>query len=473
MCVFGVERFGTLLQQPDVAPVVGLSPAADAAARTCHDFDGMVRRRAVHDLSDELPGIGEPVGDADSYRRSVEVHRRRTDTLHAAEFGEVYPVERLFRLHFVRRAHGSLYYAARGAEDDAGTGRFAQRPVEIVLFEQGEIHVGEAYHVGKFARRYRDVHVRVAVTAELRPRRFGLLGHAGHDGDHDEVFAVDAQLLREVVLGDGAEHLLRRFGRREVVGQLREVLLHEAHPAGTAGGHERQLYALVAPDGSVQASEQLGTLLHDGEVGGEVGVEHVIETEPAQRGNHLARHAPAGEAEILSEPDAHGGSGLYHYRLGGVGDGTEHVGDVGVLRECARGAYRHALSAVDAVGRLYGVVEGGAHHCRETAVDGREDAYRLDFVAGGLAAAAHDALVHVAHDGYGHVLLVFGGFAPVFYLPYAQVLRRALQFAVAVLGAGEAVVGVVGEDELLVRMLQTSSILKLKMVFSMVHLKQA
>ncbi len=265
------------------------------------------------------------------YRGAVEVHRRRPDALHAAQFGEVDPRERFLRPYLVGRADGRFDHAARSAEDDRRAGRLAQRTIEILLFERGEVEVGETDQVGQFAGGDGDVDVRVALPSEFRSCRFGLFGHAGHHGDHDQFPAVDAQLLCEVVFGDGAEHLLRRLGRGEVAGQLREVFLHEAHPARAAGGHERQLHVGIALEGGVQAAQQLRTLLHDGEVGGEVGVEYVVETQPSQRRHHLARHAPARIAEVLSETHAHGGGGLHHHRLGGVGDGAEHIGDVGVL----------------------------------------------------------------------------------------------------------------------------------------------
>ena len=38
------------------------------------------------------------------------------------------------------------------------------------------------------------------------------------------------------------------------------------------------------------SAKKLGAFLDDRQVGGEVGVEHRVEAEPAQRGNHLAGH---------------------------------------------------------------------------------------------------------------------------------------------------------------------------------------
>ena len=311
----------------------------------------MVGRSAGADLFDQPAGVTQPVCDADFDGYAVEVDRRRTDSRQSAQFGEVEFRKRFFRLYFVCRTHGCLDHAACGAEDDACTGRFAQRTVEIALLQFVEVHVGEADHVGQFARGDRNVHVRIAVFAEFGACGFRFLRHAGHDRYDDEIPAVDAQLGRQVVFGDRAEHLLRRLGRREVLAQFGEMLLHERHPARTAGGHQGDFDRPVAREILVQALEQFGALLHDRQVGGEVGVENVVEAQPTQRCGHLARDAPAFQSEILAEGHAHGGGGLHHDRLAGIGERLHHLPDVAVLREGAGRTDGYALAAIDAVGR--------------------------------------------------------------------------------------------------------------------------
>ena len=129
------------------------------------------------------------------------------------------------------------------------------------------------------------------------------------------------------------------------------MLLHERHPARTAGGHQGDFDRPVAREILVQALEQFGALLHDRQVGGEVGVENVVEAQPTQRCGHLARDAPAFQSEILAEGHAHGGGGLHHDRLAGIGERLHHLPDVAVLREGAGRTDGYALAAIDAVGR--------------------------------------------------------------------------------------------------------------------------
>ena len=408
----------------------------------------MVGRSAGADLFDQPAGVTQPVCDADFDGYAVEVDRCRTDSRQSAQFGEVEFRKRFFRLYFVCRTHGCLDHAACGAEDDACTGRFAQRTVEIALLQFVEIHVGEADHVGQFARGDRNVYVRIAVFAEFRACGFRFLRHAGHDRYDDEIPAVDAQLGRQVVFGDRAEHLLRRLGRREVLAQFGEMLLHERHPARTAGGHQWDFDRPVAREILVQALEQLGALLHDRKVSGEVGVENVVEAQPTQHCGHLARDAPAFQSEILAEGYAHGGGGLHHDRLAGIGERLHHLPDVAVLRKGAGRTDGYALAAIDAVGRQDRIVEGRAEDRSESPAYDRQGADGLDLVADRFTAAAEDALFHVAHHRRREVHHRLGGFSLVLGLADAEVFGHGLQAAIAVLRAGEAFVGVVREDQL-------------------------
>ena len=128
-----------------------------------------------------------------------------------------------------------------------------------------------------------------------------LLGRAGHDRDHVDLRRVEPDLLGVVGLGQHAEHLLRRLGGGEVVDEIVVQLLHEVGPRRAAGGDERQRAALVH-----EALDELAGLLHDGDVGGEVGVEHGLEAEAAQGGVELAGEVGAGrQAEGLAEGHAH------------------------------------------------------------------------------------------------------------------------------------------------------------------------
>ena len=200
----------------------------------------------------------------------------------------------------------------------------------------------------------------------------------------------------------------------------------------------------------LQAAEELGALLHDGEVGGGVHVEHLVKAQPAQGGDHLALHIGAdGHAEALAQGDPDGGGGAHHHVLGGVGQGGQHLAGVVLLAEGAGGAGHDALAAGHAVHLRQVPVEGAADVGVEAPVVGADDPHLLGGAAHGGAAAAEDALGVVPHQMGGGVLdlgvqVVVG----VAHRVDAQLAGQLEQLAVGVAGAGQAVHPVVGQDEL-------------------------
>ena len=91
---------------------------------------------------------------------------------------------------------------------------------------------------------------------------------------------------------------------------------------------------------------------------------------------------------------------------------------------------------------------GSLKAVQRTEVNPRPTADGLDLVADRFAAAAEDALFHVAHHRRREVHHRLGGFSLVLGLADAEVFGHGLQAAIAVLRAGEAFVGVVREDQL-------------------------
>ena len=58
------------------------------------------------------------------------------------------------------------------------------------------------------------------------------------------------------------------------------------------------------------------TLLHDGQISGEVGVKHVVEAQRALRRHHLPRlHRPGRQPQLLADRHPHRGRGLHHHHL--------------------------------------------------------------------------------------------------------------------------------------------------------------
>ena len=114
-------------------------------------------------------------------------------------------------------------------------------------------------------------------------------------------------------------------------------------------------------------------LLHDCEVGGEVGVEHGLETKAAQRGVELAGEVGARrQAERLADGDAHSRRDLHHAVFGRVVQRGPDGGGLVVLDDGAGGAVVGALAALHA-GRLgQRDVAGRGHAGVDAAVEERQ-----------------------------------------------------------------------------------------------------
>ena len=218
----------------------------------------------------------------------------------------------------------------------------------------------------------------------------------------------------------------------------------EVDPARRAGGDHREDAAVG------DAVEEFVSLFHYGEVGGEVRVEYLVEAEAAQRGDHFAGDDFAGgEAEGFAERDARRGGGLDYGVFLRVGEGGEDFFGVVALADGRRRADGSALSAVGAGDLVEAEVEGRSDDGLESAVDVSVDVEALALMAGSYAASAEYAFVGVADEA--RVAFVFLGralFAGVGHFAHAEVGRGLLELAVLVLLAEEAVLRVVGEQEL-------------------------
>lgn len=377
-------------------------------------------------------------------RAAAEFERALLDPLEAARLLEVESLERLACQLVADRAQGGLHDAARRAEDGAGAGGRAERAVELRLGQLAEGEADVLDELDEFARRQHDVDVRAPVAAELRAGRLELLRRAGHDGHRHDVLDVDAGHLGVVRLGDGAEDAHRRLRRREVGQAVTIVLLDVVDPARAARGHHRQHAAML------QAVEELCAFLHDREIRAEVRVEDFVEAEEMQGRDHLSRDDGARlHAEGIAQGDAHRRRDLHDDVLLRVLQRVEDLLRVVLLDERARRADEAALAAEDAVRCLHRLVVGRRDDDVAAAPRVRQRRNALHVLAGADAAAAADALRRVAHDGGirhdARLLLADGRQRGVLDVEAAA---EALQVAVLVARAGEAVLVVVGEHEL-------------------------
>ena len=152
--------------------------------------------------------------------------------------------------------------------------------------------------------------------------------------------------------------------------------------------------------GPVQAEQQLHAFFHDRQVGGKVRVENAVETAAPQGRVHLESERVARlQPETLADPRPRTGRGLDHNVLGRVVDGLPHLVGQVVGPQGAGGAAVDALPAVDADHVGQRLVHEGADLGLVAAVQGLQHAHLLQVDAGPHAAAAEDALVHVADHG--------------------------------------------------------------------------
>ena len=357
------KNLATLCRQL-AAVVNGLTAATDAAARARHDLDEVIARTAVANRIEQAGGVAQPVRHGDAHLGAIDIGHGFLPTVEPTHLGKEVGIGILARHQVICRAHGGLHHAARGAKDHTRARAKAQRRIERLLDQRADAHVACADHAYHLAHRQRNVHVGRAVLAHhARQRALGLFGGARHHGHHKQALGLHAQNLGVISLGDSAKHLLRRLGRGQAVNKLRIARLHKAHPARAAAREHGPAAAVaLALGGLTQALEQLGALLHNGEVGREIGVEHVLKAHAAQyAGQALNGGLLARNAELLAPSGAHGWRDLHQHDLIGIGEGIEHGLGIVALAQRARRAMRDALTARDAIGLADRRTPAGAH----------------------------------------------------------------------------------------------------------------
>ena len=346
------------------AVVDGLTAATDAAARARHDLNEVIAHATVANRVEQTGGVAQPVCHGDANLGVIDIGHGFLPAVQAAHVGKEVGIGVLARHQVIGRAHGGLHHAARGAKDHTRACAKAQRRIERLLGQRLHAHVARADHAHHLAHRQRNVHVgRTALAHHARQRTLGLLGRARHHGHHEQALGLHAQHLGVVGLGNSAEHLLRRLGRGQTVDKLRIARLHKAHPARAAARkHGPAATVTLALGDGAQALEQLGALLHNGEVGREIGVEHVLKANAAQRASQaLDGSLLARNAELLAPGATHGRRNLHQHDFVGIGESIEHGLGIVALAQCARRTMCNALAARDAIGLADRRTPTGAH----------------------------------------------------------------------------------------------------------------
>ena len=196
--------------------------------------------------------------------------------------------------------------------------------------------------------------------------------------------------------------------------------------------------------------EQLGAFFEDRQVGGEVGVEHGVEAQPPQGGDHLAGDQRAGRiAETLAQGGADGRRGLHDDVLVRLVQGLPDLVDLVLLGDRAHRADGRALAALHAGHRAQVAVEGRADDRLEAAVLGPTGRPTCCVSAQTLTQRRHLMHLPLSRTRAGvEVSIRLRVFSPgIGYLADAQLGGQGLQFAVLVAVAGLALAVVLGEQQ--------------------------
>ena len=192
------------------------------------------------------------------------------------------------------------------------------------------------------------------------------------------------------------------------------------------------------------------SLLHDREVGPEVGVEDGVEPHPPEGGVGLAGEVRADrEAEGLADGDSDRRRELSDAVDVRVQEVVPDFLRIVVFDDGARRAMRRALAAAHArrVGEV-DVARGGDAGVEAT-LEEAQGPDVLDLLADLDAAAASDALARIENDGLGRVVdRQVGHDAVQADFAQTEVRGERLEFAVLVAPAGQAFVGMPGQDHL-------------------------
>ena len=303
-------------------------------------------------------------------------------------------------------------------------------------------------HPHKFTGGQHEIHIATGPGFHGGQRAFRLFGHAGHDGHAEDFGRVHPDLFGEVVLCHRAKHLLRALGGRKPADHIRVMPLQVAHPARAAGGEHR----LVLGFAGAEAVQELGSLLHDRQIGREGGIKHIVKAKGPQRGGHAVdRRLFRRQAQAFAPGRPHRRRNLHHGDDIGIFNRGKRLFGVVALAQRTGRAMGDALAAEHAVAFLDASVVAYINPGAAAGAGQVPNVHVLHLVTNLDAAHALDALVGIAverevprpkrpHPG-DQVARVRG-------IQNSQVVGNVLQVAVAAALAGSAVAVVLAENQL-------------------------
>ena len=290
----GRALFGKLL------PVVNrLSAAADAAARTGHNLHKVILRFAALNRRNQLAHVAQPVNHRRAHHSAADVKLRFFPRLHAAHLAEHIRAGVFARHQFEGRAQRRFHHAAGRAEDHACTRVFPQRRIVFALRHGARIDGLRANHARQLTRGQHVIHVLPCARAvHARPCAFVLLRHARHDRHTADFRRIDAHFLREIGLGDRAEHLLGDLQVEMLPSSSGAcVLTKRIQPGQHAGEHRHRRAARMG-----ETLDELRALLHDREVSREIRVKNIFHAHMTQNASPAAFPSRLPAAGRIARP---------------------------------------------------------------------------------------------------------------------------------------------------------------------------
>ena len=184
---------------------------------------------------------------------------------------------------------------------------------------------------------------------------------------------------------------------------------------------------------------------HYGEVGGEVGIEHIVKAHAAEGRSHAPGGGELGiEAVTLCPCGAHRGSHLNYGNDILVVYCVVYPAGVVALPYGGGGTVGYALAAVGTLGILYPAVAGYVNHRPRAGAEQIPYIHGLHLFADLYAAHTHYALVVLPYERRGDVGLVYEELLRVMRAAHIEVVGERLERAVAAscaVGAAHVVMG--------------------------------
>ena len=379
----------------------GLSAAACAAAGTGHNLHKIILYSTGLDGAEQLAGISQPTGYRHLKADVSHLHGTLLPAFHAPHGAERVRMGIFTGYQIMGAAQCSLHHTAGGTKDHACSGAQSQRFVKHRLSQLVQEDAAGTQHTGHLSGGQHDIHIGACTgVADLGYIRLIFLGNTGHDGDTGDTAGIHPQLFGKIGFCHSAKHLLGRFGAGKVGQKVRKFMFDKAHPARAAAGeHGPAILVLVG-----KALQQFAAFLHNGQVGGKIGIEYIVKAQSLEGGDHSShRRLMLAEPGVHTPGGTYRGSNLSNHNLIGIGNGVHHPHRIVPLMQGAHRAVGDTLATEGAVGigKGFHIAEGnpdtgsGAHHVPY--------AQSLHLFAEGDAAHTFDALFGIPNQGQRYI----------------------------------------------------------------------